>query len=233
MDPYVYPGTSVLRNLRDIRDPKELAAFEAESTGRRLKELRSNPIGGSFDAKHLRAVHGHIFQDIYAWAGQFRTVNIARSGQFYFAFASQIDPSVTKVLGELHEEKRLKRLAADEFSQRAGHYLGELNAIHPFRDGNGRTQREFIRQLGLDYGYILRWSRVSPEQMREASLMSFQSGDNVGMADLVRAALEKPKRTKERSSNPKAISEQRLNELRKLAQAGKTQREKDNDRERD
>jgi cell filamentation protein len=72
MDPYVYPGTSVLRNLRDLRGPKDLADFEADATGRRLKELSSKPIGGSFDAKHLKAVHGHIFQDVYAWAGQFR-----------------------------------------------------------------------------------------------------------------------------------------------------------------
>ena len=196
MDPYVYPGTSVLRNLRDLRDPKNLAEFEADATGRRLKELRSKPIGGSFDAKHLKAVHGHIFQDVYAWAGQFRTVNIARSGQFYFAFANQIDPSVNKLLEQLRHENRLKGLNAKAFTLRAGHYLGELNAIHPFRDGNGRTQREFIRQLASENGHSLRWSRVSAEQMREASRMSFQHGDNTGMADMVRTALKHSERTR-------------------------------------
>jgi cell filamentation protein len=88
MDPYVYPSTSVLRNRREIRDPSGLAAFEADATVRRLKELQANPVPGSFDAEHLRAIHRHIFQDVYTWAG---------------------------------------------------HYLGELNAIHPFRDGNGRA----------------------------------------------------------------------------------------------
>ena len=191
MDPYVYPGTNVLRNLRDIRNPKQLATFEADATSRRLKELGTNRMGGSFDAKHLRAFHGYIFQDVYLWAGQFRTVNIARSGQFFFAFAHQIDPSVSKVLGELREERsRFKGLDAEAFSHRAGHYLGELNAIHPFRDGNGRTQREFIRTLALENGHTLRWDRVTPEQMREASQMSFQRGDNAGMAKLIRTALD-------------------------------------------
>ncbi len=190
MDPYVYPGTSVLRNLRDIRNPKDFAEFEAEATARRLKELESDPIHGSFDAKHLRAVHRYIFQDMYAWAGQFRTVNIAKAGEFYFAFANQIKPSVERLLGQLGQEKQhLDGLNAEESSNRAGHYLGELNAIHAFRDGNGRTQREFIRQLALENGYTLNWSRVSAEQMRKASRSSFRRGDNAGMVELVRMAL--------------------------------------------
>ena len=94
-----------------------------------------------FDAKHLRAVHGYIFQDVYSWAGRFRTVNLARSGQFYFALAGQIDSAVDELLVQLQKEKRLEGLAAESFSHRAGHYLGELNAIHPFRDGNGRATR--------------------------------------------------------------------------------------------
>jgi cell filamentation protein len=78
----------------------------------------------------------------------------------------------------------------EDFSVRAGHYLGELNAIHPFRDGNGRTQREVIRALSLLNGYYLRWSRVTAEQMHQASRLSFQSGDYAGMVNLIRTALE-------------------------------------------
>ncbi len=127
---------------------------------------------------------------MYAWAGQFRTVNIAKEGEFYFAFANQIKPSVDGLLGQLGQEKQhLDGLNAEEFSNRAGHYLGELNAIHAFRDGNGRTQREFIRQLALESGYTLNWSRVSGEQMRKASRSSFRRGDNAGMVELVRTAL--------------------------------------------
>ncbi len=196
MDPYVYPGTNVLRNLRDIREPERLASFEAAATARRLKELESDPLRGSFDAEHLQAVHEYIFQDVYAWAGRFRTVNIAKSGQFYFAFANRIEPSIAKLLGRLRLEKLLEGLAVQDFSIRAGHYLGELNAIHPFREGNGRSQREIIRELALRNGYVLNWSRAAPEQVREASRRSFQHGDNGGMMELIRIALrdERPPR---------------------------------------
>lgn len=90
MDPYVYPGTNVLRNLRGIRDPEELSKLEGIATARRLAELARNPVHGKFDARHLQAIHKYIFQDICAWAGEFRTVNTSRAGQFPFAFSHQI-----------------------------------------------------------------------------------------------------------------------------------------------
>ena len=192
MDPYAYPGTNILKNLRDIQDSKNLADFEAEVTAGRLKELENNPIAGSFDATHLKAIHGYIFQDVYSWAGLFRTVNIARSGQFYFAFATRVDPSVDELLSRLRQENLLKGLNAHAFAGRVGHYLGELNAIHAFRDGNGRTQREFIRELAEHIGYTLNWSRVSPEQMRDASRISFQQGSNADMAEIIGVALATP-----------------------------------------
>ena len=76
MDPYVYPGTSVLRNLRDIRDPEQLSKAEAIATTNRIAELRGETKLGKFDTQHLQSIHRYIFQDIYAWAGEFRTVNI-------------------------------------------------------------------------------------------------------------------------------------------------------------
>jgi cell filamentation protein len=93
MDPYVYPGTNVLRNLRDIRDPDILNEFEADATSRRIRQLGHKPAAGALDTRHLQAIHHHIFQDVYSWAGEFRTVNISRSGQFPFAFPEQIIPS--------------------------------------------------------------------------------------------------------------------------------------------
>jgi cell filamentation protein len=79
MDPYVYPGTNVLRNLRDIRDPEEFSEVEGIATTRRITELARHPILGNFDTRHLQSIHRHIFQDVYQWAGEFRTVDIAKS----------------------------------------------------------------------------------------------------------------------------------------------------------
>ena len=189
MDPYVYPGTNVLRNLRDIRDPARLSKFEVDMTIRRLGELEHKPKPGTLDTPHLQAIHRYIFQDVYPWAGRFRKVNIARSGQFLFAVAEQVIPVLTTVFGELRKERYLAGAARQRFCNRAAHYLGELNAIHPFRDGNGRAQREFIRQLALRNSYRIDWSRVSRDQMYDGSKSSFQRGDNSGLEEILQAAL--------------------------------------------
>src|SRR5882672_2586052 len=83
MDPYVYPGTNVLRNLRDIRDPDRLAKFEMDMTTRRVDELSRDPRPGRFDSAHLQGIHHYIFQDVYPWAGELRTVNIGKSGDLF------------------------------------------------------------------------------------------------------------------------------------------------------
>lgn len=189
-DPYVYPGTNVLRNFRDIRDLHRLAAFEMDMTTRRLAELEHKPIRGKLNGLHLQAIHRHIFQDVYPWAGEFRMVNIARPGQFYFAFSERIVPCLDNLFGELLRERHLANTESrGTFCNRAAWYMGELNAIHPFRDGNGRTQREFIRQLALKNGYALNWSCVSRAAMNEASGNSFQQADNAGLAAVLRAAI--------------------------------------------
>lgn len=189
MDPYVYPATNILRNLRDIRDPDLLAEFEAEATARRLRQLEGRPIAGSFDSLHLQSIHRHIFQDVFPWAGEFRTVNIGKSGD-WFAFTEYIESSLSKTLGDLKDECYLESLPLPTFCRRAAHYLGEINAIHPFREGNGRAQREFIRQLARRNGYTADWSLVSRDEMIEASKASFKFGNNTDFVRILTRALK-------------------------------------------
>ena len=189
MDPYVYPGTDVLKNLRDLRDDDQLSDFEAIATNRRIAELLERDKPGKFDLAHLQSTHRYIFQDVYDWAGAFRTVNIARPGQFYFAFAGMIVPALGELLDKLLRESYLANFDAERFSTRAAYYMGELNAIHPFRDGNGRTQREFVRQLARAASHTLNWSRVTRPQIYEASHRSFQRADHAGLAEVILAAI--------------------------------------------
>src|SRR6476646_9570606 len=188
-DPYTYPGTDVLRNILDIRDPQQLAAFEANATAARLIELDDRPLVGRFDVAHLRSIHQHIFQDVYRWAGEFRSVNISKGGHL-FGVATFIEPALQEVLRKLSEERHLKALDAGKFAARAGYYMGEINAIHPFRDGNGRTQREFIRELAVQAGFVIDWSRVTREQMTAASLESFRTCNSSEMAILIRLSMK-------------------------------------------
>ncbi len=142
MDPYVYPGTTVLRNLRDIRDAGQFGKFEAVATVRRIVELEHEPIQGGFDARHLRAIHRHIFQDVFDWAGDFRTVNISKSGD-PFAFHQHIGSSLDRICGELKRERHLAGSDIEGFVSRGAYYLGEINAIHPFREMGGHSASLF------------------------------------------------------------------------------------------
>jgi len=187
MDPYLYPGTNVLKNLRHIPDAEILSKFEMDMATRRLAELAAKPTSGQFDRFHLQSIHRSIFQDVYAWAGEQRTVNIAKSGNL-FALPQYLIPTLDQAFRELRNEDLFRGADPNRFANRAAHYLGELNAVHPFRDGNGRTQREFIRQLAVRNGYHLDWSRISRTQMIDASRESFRRS-NQSLEQLLRSAL--------------------------------------------
>lgn len=184
-DPYLYPGTNVLRNRRNLRNTQVLDEFEASATQRRLVELAVKPTFGTFDSSHFQAIHRFIFQDVYEWAGQFRTVNISKGGH-QFCSSQFIEMTLGAILQKLPRESFLKNLDRESFSHRCGWYFGEINAIHPFREGNGRTQREFLRQLAVQAGFSLDWRRVGRETMTAASRESFSTGDNGSMTDIIR-----------------------------------------------
>jgi cell filamentation protein len=188
-DPYVYPGTNTLKNLRQIRDPRELREYEALSVARRLIEMQNDPVTGAMDTERLQSIHRRLFQDVYSWAGEFRTTNTARGGQFAYAFPYRIKPTLDATFAKLQTETNLKNSSADEFGKRAAHYLGEINAVHAFREGNGRTQREFLRQFAVRNGHDLNWTTVTQTEMYEACHRSFQHGDNSGLEEVVQAAV--------------------------------------------
>lgn len=164
-DPYVYPGTETLRNRYGVRD--QLARLEAQATYARLAELAEQPLPGTYDLAHLQAFHRRIFGDVYDWAGEIRTVAIAKTDMF--ALPAYVEPYPREVLAKLPGEQHLRGLGAEPFVDRLTYYLAETNAAHPFRDGNGRTQRAFIGQLAADAGYRVDWTRMDPAQNIAAS----------------------------------------------------------------
>src|SRR6267142_7029610 len=184
-DPYIYPDTNVLKNLAGIQDSNRLQQFEAVSTAQRISELSLNPISAAFDAAHLQRIHRHIFQDVYPWAGEFRTVDLRKEGEFWFCRCEFIGQSLIDLFSSLGVENKLKARAPQQFGSRAGYYMNELNAIHPFREGNGRAQREFIRELGLQAGMHVNWTRVTQREMDSVSKGGFQKGDHRLIGDLI------------------------------------------------
>ncbi|PEN08557.1 cell filamentation protein Fic [Bacillus pseudomycoides] len=168
---YCYPGTDVLKNKMDYQDHEQLKKFETILTAVRIAELQKKPIVGNFDLKHLQEIHKYIFQDVYPFAGKLREENIAK-GSFQFAHASFLKDQASELFRQLKDENRLKGLKIDEFSNRAAHYMAEINVLHPFREGNGRMQREFIRCLAVSNGYSLDWKHERKEDVFNASVKS-------------------------------------------------------------
>ncbi|MCF0108631.1 MAG: Fic family protein [Erysipelotrichaceae bacterium] len=168
---YCYPDSDVLINKLNIRDSDRLHVFERRLTMLRLLELMDNPVEGTFDFKHLQDIHKYIFQDIYDWAGMVRTVDIAKSNMFCNVMF--IESQANELFEKLKTEKYLTGLDKDAFIKRLAFYFSEINALHPFREGNGRSQREFIRSLALKNGYVIHFDRITEEEMISASKKSF------------------------------------------------------------
>jgi len=181
-DPYCYPGTGVLKNLLDLRDQSELEAFEAEITAQRAAE----PLpAGRLSYVHYRAIHRHLFQDVYSWAGKLRTVRIAKGGNA-FCYPEHIDREMRRLFADLAERKYFRGLDASAFAIEAAHFLAELNAVHPFREGNGRTQLSFLTLLAEQAGHPLRLERLDPQEILAAIVKSFGGDEAPLMAALKR-----------------------------------------------
>lgn len=142
-DPYTYENSTVLVNRLNLRSQPELDAFEAEISSARAEEPLPE---GMLDFTHYKAIHHHLFQDVYDWAGQVRTVRISKGGD-PFCFPENIEDQATKLFDDLRTADYLQNLDAQAFSAYAAHFLAELNAIHAFREGNGRSQLTFFALL--------------------------------------------------------------------------------------
>ena len=184
---YCYKNSNVLINKLDIHNEKVLQKFEAKITAAKLLALRKKGIIGNFDTQHLIDIHTYLFEDIYPFAGKFRNENIAKD-VFRFAEFEYIEPELERLLNELKSENYLEGLSKKDLTQRLAYYLSELNVLHPFREGNGRTIREFIRELALKNGYVLNLSNVSPSDFLKASIKSIV--DTTDLSNLIAACLQ-------------------------------------------
>lgn len=179
-DPFCYPGTTVLINKLDLRDQKLLDAFEEEMVLTRSEEELP---AGRMTVRHYLAVHRHLFQDVYDWAGQIRTVRIGRDGN-WFCYPEYIDSELKKLFSWLADQNRLAGRSRTDFVVSATHFLTELNAIHAFRDGNGRVQMTFMAELARRAGHPLNLERLERRQFIPAMIASFQGNSEPLAAQL-------------------------------------------------
>lgn len=175
---YCYTGTTVLRNRFNIRDAGQLRKLDADISSIKQLHLIKEPVKGRFTVNHLCQIHKFLFDDIYPFAGHFRREDIMK-GQTRFQGFAQISSKLAVLLSELKKENHLRGLDFELLIERSAYYFAELNYIHPFREGNGRAIREFMRQL-YDYnGYEVNWSAVSSEELLRAMEESVYATDSL------------------------------------------------------
>ncbi|PSW20230.1 putative adenosine monophosphate-protein transferase Fic [Photobacterium sanctipauli] len=165
-DPDCYPNSNVLINLLSIRDEDKLEAAERDFT--RVRAEHFDPDFDNFTLNYLQQIHKTLFQDLYAWAGQIRQVDITK-GETRFCHWQNIERETNKLLALLESESYLCHLPLDEFIARIAHYYCEINVIHPFREGNGRVQRIFFEILAINAGYEVCWEGISLKEWVEAN----------------------------------------------------------------
>ncbi|UVL59005.1 putative adenosine monophosphate-protein transferase Fic [Pseudomonas sp. B21-035] len=166
-DPYCYAGTGVLRNLLDLQDDTLLSQAERD-----LSSIAASEIDFAlppYDLPYLQNIHRRLFQDLYAWAGELRTVDISK-GDTHFCTVNRIEPESVKLFKRLAQENWLENLTRGDLVTACAEHFGDLNMLHPFREGNGRAQRILFEHLILNAGYTVSWWAVNEQEWLRANI---------------------------------------------------------------
>ncbi len=180
IDALCYPETSVLRNKADLQDQSALDAYELDMVLTRSKEPWP---AGQLDVAHYLSLHHHLFQDVYEWAGTLRTVRIGKSG-VWFCYPEHIKSEMANLFVWLKSDNYFQLLGAMEFFKKAARLLSELNAIHPFREGNGRTQMSLLTILIDNAGLPFNVAQLEPKRAMDAMIFSFR-GNLLPLEELI------------------------------------------------
>lgn len=168
---YCYPNSNVLKNKLNITDNSILKTAEEEITLIKQMELLKNPIKGNFTKAHIMNIHRFIFEDIYSFAGKLRREQISKADTMFYP-PNLIDRELDKVFAKIKEKNMLRESDKEKAFDNLAYVMAELNIIHPFREGNGRSIREFIRLMAKRMGYDVNWGNVDKEELLSASIQS-------------------------------------------------------------
>lgn len=185
---YCYPNSNILINKLDLKNAKRLEKAEKMIVLAKLYDLRQGKIKGNFDKAHFISIHKYLFEDLYPFAGEFRKENIAKDS-FSFAEWEFIESELDRLLIKLKEENYLKGLNQEDMAKRLSFYMSELNVLHPFREGNGRVIREFIRELAFKNEYIIDYTKTTSQELLDA--MKISVVDETDLAGIIYKCLEK------------------------------------------
>ncbi len=187
---YFYPGTNVLVNKLGIINSEQAELFERTMSFLRRRELLMRDHKVPINYEFYKSLHSYIFQDVWSWAGKVRTYTTGR-GPIPFATPENIDPEMIKRFAKINQENNCQGLSLDKFADRAAEHIAEINAIHPFVEGNGRTQRLFLHYLAKQADYKLDLGNIERQKgdWYKVSAISFNQLNYQPMAECIKRAL--------------------------------------------
>ena len=180
---YVDRSTGVLRNLAGITNEQDLHFFESVAVTKRAKELADDPLP-IMNSRSLFAIHQYLFQDVYAWAGKKRTVEISKEGKQFFP-TNYFDKALEYIDTLITDFKKCDADNISEMSKKLAVILDSMNHLHPFREGNGRAQREFLRILALERGLLLNLNPPDKSEIFEQYMSGTINGDVEKLSKLI------------------------------------------------
>lgn len=184
---YCYPDSNVLKNKLNIRDPGELKQAEEEFVAVKQLVLLQDPIKGRFTMTHLLRIHRFLFEDVYPFAGRLRREQISKGNTSFYP-PNLIERELRRVFREIHETGMLREQDLQVQIRHLSYVMAELNLIHPFREGNGRSIRELIRCMALSYGLFLNWGNTDRDSLIDAAIASVD--DDMAFCDVLNQCLE-------------------------------------------
>lgn len=197
---YLLEDGVTLRNLVGATDPKMLRDREDRRVEARALTMREHGIPATFDLDGIRDIHRHLFQDVYEWAGDIRTVTTGKAG-LPFVGHDDIEEAMGQVSGILAETDNLRAVREDMYPDVMARIYNAVNTVHPFREGNGRTQREFLTALARESGHVIDWSQIKGYVNDRASIEAMK-GDMSQMTGLMRGIVSK---VPEAAADPRAV----------------------------
>ncbi len=188
-DPYQYATSTVLKNIPDIRNAEALEVFEQRATALRLDEMIVAIADAPATLATWQMIHRILFQDVYSWAGQIRMVQLAK-GDTLFAMPEHIEAEAKRIFDAFGQED-LTTLERKQLIPKLSYYFGELNVLHPFREGNGRTQKLLFDEIARRCGYRIDWSAMAVDALLQAVIAAFNKQDYTRLEQVFDAALQK------------------------------------------
>lgn len=167
---YTYKGTDVLKNKLNIQDEELLKEYETRLVAFKIATINSAKLPKGYTPERLKFIHKYLFDEIFYFAGEYRQENITK-GNFRFSEFEYIEDNIQRIFNNIKIEE-MKKLPFDKFVKHISYIMTELNVLHPFREGNGRTIRELVREICFDCGYAIDWYEINHDDILRAAKMA-------------------------------------------------------------